>query len=185
MNERKDKAISREHFYRTMRDVLLEAPAEELRELARGAGLNADELAKEGRNIVEQAIQQNRRDTSQPENLIVLHKGLNTLLVMLRRRDGLDETKLAEKADVDEAEIRRIECQPGFIPHPRTIFKLEKQFGLPSGVLAKLSGAVKHNSPVLEEKAMAFAAHAQSIGKLTRDEKKLLNEFIKFLTEKG
>src|SRR5258708_7251172 len=104
---------------------------------------------------------------------------------MLRRRDGLDESKLAEKADVDEAEIRQIESQPGFSPHPRTIFKLEKQFGLPSGVLAKLCGAVRHNSPVLEEKALAFAASAQTIGKLTRAERQLLNEFIKFLTEKG
>lgn len=185
MNEKKEKGIAQEHFNRTIRDLLLEASAEEIRELAREAGLSVTELAKTGRNIVERAIQQKRRSSSQPENVVVLYKGLNTLLVMLRRRDGLDESKLAEKADVEEAEIRRIESEPGFIPHPRTIFKLEKQFGLPSGVLAKLSGAVKHNSPNLEEKAVAFAANAQSIGKLTRDEKKLLNEFIKFLTEKG
>ena len=185
MNERQDKAITREHFYRTMREMLLEAPPEEIGALAKEAGLNADELATTGKNIVEHAIQQNRRSTAQPENVVVLHKGLNTLLVMLRRRDGLDESKLAEKADVDEAEIRKIEAQPGFMPHPRTIFKLEKQFNLPSGVLAKLSGAIKHHSPALEEKALAFATNAQSMGKLTKAERQLLNEFIKFLTEKG
>jgi len=185
MNQRTDKAITREHFHRTMRDLLLEASPEEFRELAREAGLNVDELAKTGKTIVERVVQQNRRSATQPENVVVLHKGLNTLLLMLRRRDGLDESKLAERADVDEVEIRRIESEAGYIPHPRTIFKLEKQFGLPSGVLAKLSGAVKHNSPVLEEKALAFAASAQSIGRLTRAERQLLNEFIKFLTEKG
>jgi hypothetical protein len=185
MNQIKDKAITREHFNRTMREMLLEAPPEEIRELAREAGLNADELAETGRSIAERMIQQNRRSITQPENVVVLHKGLNTLLAMLRRRDGLDESKLAEKADVDEAEIRQIEAQPGFIPHPRTIFNLERQFNLPSGVLAKLSGAVKHHSPVLEEKAFAFAASAKSIGKLSRAEHQLLNEFIKFLTKKG
>jgi transcriptional regulator with XRE-family HTH domain len=185
MNQKKDRAISRDHFHRTMRDLLLEAPPEELRDLAEEAGLDINELAKSGQSVVERAIQQNRQGSTQPENVVVLHKGLNTLLALLRRRDGLDESKLAEEADVDEVEIRRIEAQPGFVPTPRTIFKLEKQFGLPSGVLAKLSGAVKHHSPDLEEKALAFAANSRAIGKLTREEKKMLNEFIKFLTEKG
>ncbi len=185
MNQKKDRAITNEHFHRTVRDLLSEAPPEEFRELAKEAGLDVDELAKCGKSIVERAIQQHRKNNSQPDNVIVLHKGLNTFLVLLRRRDGLDESQLAAKADVDEEEIRSIESQPGFVPNPRTIFKLEKQFDLPTGVLAKLCGAVKHNSPVLEERALAFAANSKSIGKLTREEKKLLNEFIKFLTERG
>jgi ribosome-binding protein aMBF1 (putative translation factor) len=185
MNQRKENAITREHLFRTMREMLLEAPPEEVRELAQDAGLDADELAKEGRQAAEHALQRSKQGAPQPDNVVLLHKGLHTLLVLLRRRDGLDEVELARKADVEQAEIRQIESQPGFIPHPRTIFKLEKQFGLPSGVLAKLSGAVKHNSPVLEEKAMEFAASAQTIGKLSRAERQLLNEFIKFLTEKG
>jgi len=185
MNQKKEKSITREHIFRTMREMLLEAPPEEVRELAQEAGLDAAELTKTGRAVAYKALEQQRRSASQPENILFLHKGLHTLLIMLRRRDGLDEIELARKADVDLAEIRRIEAEPGFIPHPRTIFNLEKQFALPSGVLAKLSGAVKHHSSIVEERAEAFAANAKSIGKLTRAERQLLNEFIKFLAEKA
>ena len=185
MNKRKEKAITKEHVFRTMREMLLEAPPEEIRELAKDVGLDAAELAKAGRKAAEDAIQRSKRGASQPENVVQLHKGLHTLLVMLRRRDGLDEAELARKADVDRAEIRRIEAEPGFIPHPRTIYNLEKQFALPSGVLAKLSGAVKHHSPDVEELAVAFAANAKAIGRLTRAERQILNEFIKFLSEKA
>lgn len=185
MNQRKEKAITREHVFRTMREMLLEAPPEEIRELANEAGLNVVELATAGRAVAQSALERHRRSDSQPESVVFLHKGLHTLLSMLRRRDGLDEVELARKADVDFEEIQRIESEPGFIPHPRTIFNLEKQFALPSGVLAKLCGAIKHHSPVVEEQALKFAANAKSIGKLTRAERQLLNEFIKFLTEKA
>jgi hypothetical protein len=181
MNQRKD--ITKEHLFRTMREILLEAPPEEIRELAKDVGQDADELAKAGRRAAEDAIQRTRRGVQPP--VVLLHKGLHTLLVMLRRRDGLDEAELATKADVDQAEIRRIEAEPGFIPHPRTIYNLEKQFALPFGVLAKLSGAIKHHSPDVEERALAFAANAKAIGRLTRAERQILNEFIKFLTEKA
>jgi hypothetical protein len=62
---------------------------------------------------------------------------------------------------------------------------LERAFTLPPGVLAKLSGAVKHHSPVMEERVTQFAANAKSIGKLTKAERQLLNAFVKFLTEQG
>jgi hypothetical protein len=56
--------------------------------------------------------------------------------------------------DLDVAEILRIEAEPGFISHPRTIFNLERQFALPSGVLAKLSSAVKHQSRAAEGRVL-------------------------------
>src|SRR5436305_5288366 len=109
MNQRKENAITREHLFRTMREMLLEASPEEIRELAQDAGLDAGELAKEGRQAAEHALQRTKKESSQPNNIVFLHKGLHTLLVLLRRRDGLDEAELARSADVDQAEIRRIE----------------------------------------------------------------------------
>jgi hypothetical protein len=50
-------------------------------------------------------------------------------------------------------------------------------------VLAKLSGAFIQRSPLLEEKVLEFAANAKSMGRLTNDERELLNAFVKFLTE--
>src|SRR5208283_1589891 len=107
MNQRKEKAITKEHLFRTMREMLLEAPPEEIRELTKDVGLDADELAKAGRRAAEDAIRRTKQAVQQPENVVLLHKGLHTLLVMLRRRDGLDDAELAIKADVDQAEIRR------------------------------------------------------------------------------
>jgi ribosome-binding protein aMBF1 (putative translation factor) len=185
MNERKQSAITREHICRTMREMILEAPREEVRDLAREAGHDAQQLAKAGRNAAERALREFRQSVADIENTSAIFKSLNYLLVMLRRRDNLDEAELAQKAQIEEAEIRRIELEPGYIPAPRTIYKLENIFKLPSGVLGKLSGAIKHHSPTFEERALEFAANAKSIGKLTREEKQLLNEFIKFLKEKG
>ena len=184
MNPRKQTTNGKEHLFRVMREMLLEAPEGEVRELLKEAGLDAQRLAARSRSLAEQAIQRNKKPAVESDNIIVLHKGLNSLLVMLRRRDGLDETELAKRANIDETEIRRIEVEPGYIANPRTIYKLEKEFRLPSGVLAKLSGAIKHHSPILEERVLEFAANAKSIGRLNRSERQLLNAFVKFLTEK-
>ncbi len=180
----KKTTITEEAIFRTMREILLEAPPGELSEIAKEAGLEAQQLAHTSRQLVEHAIKQSKQ-ASVNEMLLPLHKGLNLLLIMLRRRDGLDEDELARKANIDSQEIRRIEYDPEYLPSPRTIYKLEQAFSLPAGVLAKLSGAVKHRSPDLEERVLEFAANAKSIGRLTREEKQLLNQFVRFLTEQG
>lgn len=182
MNQHKKRTINPNEVFRTMREMLLEAPPEEIDELAREAGLDSNKLAQTGRKVAESALHQAKYGGGR-ENIVSLHKALNSLLVMLRRRDGLDEGELAERADVTEEEIRRIEYDPAYLPSPRTIYKLEKVFSLPPGVLAKLSGAIKHHSPQLEETVLEFAANAKSIGKLTREERELLSAFVKFLTE--
>jgi transcriptional regulator with XRE-family HTH domain len=171
--------------FRAMREMLLEAPDAELDALAREAGIDARQLSEIGRSAATSAIAQDKQNRANEESTVLLHKGLNSLLIMLRRRDNLDEAELALKANVEEEEIRRIEFDPGYLPSPRTIYNLEKAFSLPSGVLAKLSGAIKYNSPTMEERVMEFAANAKSIGKLTRAERNLLNAFVKFLTEQG
>ncbi len=117
--------------------------------------------------------------------MLVLHKGLNSLLTMLRRRDNLDEAELASKANVDEAEIRRIEYDAAYLPSPRTIYNLEKAFSLPSGVLAKLSGAIMQQPLGMEERVLEFAANAKQMGKLSKEERHLLNAFLKFLAEQS
>ena len=60
MNERKQSAITREHLCRTMREMLLEAPPGEVRDLAREAGQDAQQLAKAGRNAAERALRETR-----------------------------------------------------------------------------------------------------------------------------
>src|SRR5258706_12011393 len=102
MNPGKNRTINSDAIFRTMREMLLEAPAEELSELAQEAGLKPKEIAQTGRKMAEAAIQQCKQGNSEEEKIVLLHKGVNSLLVMLRRRDGLDEGELAKKADVEE-----------------------------------------------------------------------------------
>lgn len=184
MNSPKNKPHTADDLLQAMRDMLIEASSEEISELARDAGLNLDKVSQDGTKIVQLTLKKCDAPVEQNQS-VHLHKALNSLLVMLRRRDGLDESELAEKADVSEEEIRRIEFDVAYIPAPRTIFRLEKAFSLPSGVLAKLSGAVKHNSPELDERVVGFAANAKSMGRLTKEERQLLNAFVKFLTEQA
>jgi len=169
--------------FRAMREMLIEAPAAEVDALAREQGLDTRKLSEIGRSTVQSAIAQHKQNVAKHGSLTLLHKGLSSLLIMLRRRDNVDETELALKANVDEAEIRRIEFDSSYLPSPRTIYNLEKAFSLPPGVLAKLSGAIVHHSPAMEGRVMEFAANAKSIGKLSREEKQLLNAFVKFLTD--
>lgn len=183
MKSRNNSNMDTDTIFRTMREMLLEAPPEEVSALAQEAGFDPQQLAHAGRRLVESAIQQCKQDTTEDESVLFLHKGLNSLLVMLRRRDGLDEGELAQKADIDEEEIRRIEFDTSYLPSPRSIYKLEEAFGLPPGVLAKLSGAIKNQSPVLEKRVLEFAANAKSMGQLTKAERDLLNAFVQFLTE--
>jgi len=175
--------IKAEDILRAMRDMLIEASPEEVAELAREAGFNSKQLSQASRRVVDQVTNQSNQGTTS-ENIILLHRGLSSLMVMLRRRDGLDEDELAQRANVDENEIRRIEYDPNYLPSPRTIYKLEQAFSLPGGVLAKLSGAIKHRSSELEERVQEFAANAKTIGKLTRAERDLLNAFVRFLAGK-
>jgi transcriptional regulator with XRE-family HTH domain len=185
MKDREGKPVSTDTIFRLMREMLIEASPAEVDALAQEVGMDLRELARTGRNTVSSAIQRIETSAQSDENIVQLHKGLNSLLVLLRRRDNLDEAELAQRANVDEHEIRRIEYDAAYLPSPRTIYNLEKTFQLPSGVLAKLSGAIKHQSPDLEKKVMQFAANAKSMGRLTKSERELLAAFVKFLTEQG
>ena len=183
MGNRQNESNYDEAILRTMREMILEAPAAEMESLAREFGSEVEKLSEKGAGAIGKAIARFQSAASMDESVTVLHKGLNSLLTMLRRRDNIDEVELAFKANVDESEIRRIEYDATYLPSPRTIYNLEKAFSLPSGVLAKLSGAIRHHSSIMEERVLAFAANAKQIGKLTREERQLLTAFLQFLSE--
>src|SRR4051794_6443453 len=126
MTTGRDQLKNTDAVFRAMREMIMEAPAVEVDALAKEQGLDARKLSEIGRNSVKSAITQHKQKLAQEESLSLLHKGLSSLLIMLRRRDNVDETELALKANVDEAEIRRIEFDSGYLPSPRTIFNLEK-----------------------------------------------------------
>jgi transcriptional regulator with XRE-family HTH domain len=164
---------------RAVREILLEATEEELRDALAEAGQDLASLASRGRAAAERALGGRCDETAQ---ILGLHRGLGSLVHMLRRRAKLSVEELAARARIDVSELRGIELDPSIDPNPRTMYQLEEYFDLPARSLIILSGAVQVANDVREE-AVRFAASSQGISNLSREEKRLLNRFVRFLEE--
>ena len=165
-------------FDHVFRDLMLEASEEELKDLLEDADEDFETLSKIGEEVVKKAISEYEYST----NINDLHRSLGTLINMLRRRDKITVSQLANKANIDPTELYNIETDPNFKPNPRTIIQLEKYFNLVPRTLVILSGAVRVKKEVHNE-AVRFAAKAQNVSDLSKDELKLLNNFVKILKE--
>ena len=163
---------------RLLRIILLEASEDELQDAFADTGEDLDALTVRGKAAAQRAL----AEAPDPAGIEDLHRGLGALLQMLRRRERLSIDELAQNARVDASELRRIELDPAFDPNPRTIFQLEQYFKLPERSLVVLSGAVRVDDNVREE-AVRFAASSDQISGLTREQRKHLNQFVKFLRE--
>jgi transcriptional regulator with XRE-family HTH domain len=177
-----DMALSR-----TLRDLVLDADSSSLREVISELGIDPNEIARRGRMAAARALQLTASAPSGDNptastDWCQLHDALSALVQLLRKRDDLSEEELADRAKVDVAEVRRIECDRSYVPAPRTIYQLEQTFKLPRRTLVKLSGLTKTHSKEFTEEALRFAAHSKAIQKITRHERRLLNEFVKFLS---
>jgi transcriptional regulator with XRE-family HTH domain len=171
---------------RAVRDCVIDSPAGELEMILTEAGVDAAELLKSGRAAVARALAVSNAHSLQTdagEEGSDVRQGLSALLVMLRRRDGLSEDELAVRARVDAAEVRRIEYDPSYTPQPRTIYQIEQFFKLPKRSLVRLAGIQRQQPPELRDEVLRFAANSKSIQKLSREETKLLNQFVRFLGE--
>jgi transcriptional regulator with XRE-family HTH domain len=172
---------------RTLRDMVLDADSSSLREVISELGIDPNDVAQRGKMAAARALQltapavkTNIHD--ERTDWTGLHDALSALVQLLRKRDNLSEEELAARARIEVAEIRRIECDRSYTPAPRTIYQLEQAFNLPRRTLVKLSGLTKTHSKEFAEKAVRFAAHSKAIQKISRHERRLLNEFVKFLS---
>ncbi len=115
---------------------------------------------------------------------IPFRRALGKFIRMLRRRDGLDLETVARKAEVELAELVRIEQEETYKPRPRTVVQLARFFSVPDDELAKLAGLKVAEDPTFEHAALRFAAHSEELPKLSKTERDALNEFLAFLTQK-
>ena len=165
-------------MHRGLRSILLEASDDELRDAFAATGEDLDVLAARGQAAADRAI----AEATGVGGANDLHRGLGALIHMLRRKERLSVDELAQNARIAATELHSIERDPTFDPNPRTIFQLEQYFNLQDRSLVLLSGAVNVDAAVREE-ALRFAAHSERIQELTRDERNLINQFVKFLSE--
>ncbi|MGZ6298711.1 MAG: helix-turn-helix domain-containing protein [Parachlamydiaceae bacterium] len=110
-----------------------------------------------------------------------LHSTFQTFVTNLRRRKGLSREDLAQKLDVDAADIAALEQSIEYRASPRLLHNLSRFYEIPERKLYALAGATKEISTNLQQEASKFAAKSDSFSKLTSEEKHLLDEFLKFL----
>lgn len=175
--KKEDSATKAMSLSRALRDEILDADSDSLSDTLAELNIDASELAATGKAAAKKALESVSESESGE-----LHEALGALLQLLRRRDNLSEEELADLAEVDPGEIRRIEYDPSYTPAPRTIYQLEQTFKLPRKTLVNLSGLTRSHSAEFKGEVLRFAAHSKAIQKITREERKLLNEFVKFLS---
>jgi HTH-type transcriptional regulator, competence development regulator len=105
------------------------------------------------------------------------------LISLLRRHKQYTVEQLADKADVDAAEILSIEEHVLFEPEARTVYRLADTFGLSQQKLMELAGLGESDTSVAES-AIRFAARSEAPAKLTINERAALDAFLVELRDK-
>ena len=80
----------------------------------------------------------------------------------MRRRDKLSLEALAERADVDLAELMSIEFDAHYLPESRTLYQLAHTFKVSHKKLMGLSGLTKPKDVQYVEEAVRYAARSES-----------------------
>ena len=123
-------------------------------------------------------------DERREDEFAELH-AFGSLVRMLRRDRRLAVEQLAANARVDLLEVISIERDPKYVPKPRTVHQLADYFDLPDRALVKLSNAtITHNSKLMDA-AVRFAANSDKVMELSREERRALDEFVKFLSSEA
>jgi transcriptional regulator with XRE-family HTH domain len=119
-------------------------------------------------------------NTSQNE-LGAMRLAFQEVVKGLRREKGLGVEQFAQKAGIDKNDVIAMERHPGFKPSPLVIHRLSKFYKIPQKKLAILAGAIRDLPPIMEQEASRFAAQSESFAKLTEEERKTLDKFVRFL----
>ncbi len=114
-----------------------------------------------------------------------VREAFQRVIQMLRRSRGLTIDILAEKTDIDRTELIALERSPAYRPSPLTLHRLSQFFEIPPRKLAVLAGAIKEVPEELREHALRFAAQSDSFSKLTREEQRVLDDFVSLLRSEG
>jgi transcriptional regulator with XRE-family HTH domain len=122
--------------------------------------------------------------TTAGERAKLIRAAFLRLLQLARREKHLTAEQFAEKADIDVAELILIDNNSSYLPTPRTIHKLSGLLRVPSNTLMALAGMVDINDSQFEEAAFKFAANSESMEKLSGEEQRVLQDYLKFLSER-
>lgn len=117
-----------------------------------------------------------------PANHVEAHRVFGRLIEYARRKKSLSVEQLAERAQIDLADIVEIEMNEMVAPDVRTVFQLATVLDLPSARLMEVAGLATPR-PEVSSAALKFAARSEPTAKLSREEREALEEFVKVLVE--
>ena len=100
-----------------------------------------------------------------------------------RRKIELTLEALAERADIDIAELMNIEQDPSYLPEPRTLFQLAMVFDVDQKKLMGLSGLTQARNFSYIEEAVRYAARSQVVEELSPEEQAALDGLISVLSK--
>lgn len=109
--------------------------------------------------------------------------GYSRFMHKLRINAGLSIKQLAKKLDVAPEQLLLIEQRIGYKAPPRTLSHLAKFYELPFPGFLQLAGAIKEIDKKIEEDVVRFAAESDSFEKLSKEEKRLLNDLVKVIRD--
>ncbi len=110
-------------------------------------------------------------------------QSLGKFIELSRRRMRLSVEQLADKANVDLAELLAVEKAEDILPEPRTVYQLAQVLRVRVEPLLELAGLMVTKSVALTESAVRFAARSEPMDALTKEEEEALNWFVKELTK--
>lgn len=119
--------------------------------------------------------------TAKDPEVGTLQYAFRAVLQDMRRAKGLTIGELAKRTGIDHNEIIAMERKDCYRPTPLTLEKLSRFYGVSHKKLATLAGAFGKSLPDIVESASRFAAQSESFVKLTKEERKALDEFVKVL----
>ena len=114
-----------------------------------------------------------------------IRHAFQVLVKSLRKEQGLKVEELAKKLEIEPASVSELEQNISHRPSPLILYKLSKYFKIPQMMLNYLAGASKDVPHNLQIQASQFAAQSESFSKLTEDEKRLLDDFVRFLRQES
>lgn len=119
--------------------------------------------------------------TAQDPKADTLRYAFQLALQDLRKAHGLTIDRLAQKTEIDRQELVAAERSAGYRPSPLTIYRLSAFYGISQERLAALAGAFRKIPDSVADSASRYAAQSESFDKLTREERRALDEFIQAL----
>lgn len=103
----------------------------------------------------------------------------------LRRSRGLTVEELSKKLDIDRSDIIALEQNGNYRPSPLILFKLSKFYGVSQRKIAELSGVITKINDEMRGHASRFAAQSDSFANLTSEERRTLDDFVRFLKQEA